>query len=170
MPKEVCLCTYYHNNVKNLCDCLCKEMSSFPPYSGLFIDPLVCNSTTKECMLSKCANCPNWLVDVEKYAPLDDLYVIKRHQWERVTHTITTKQDKPKIVKKMEKVIKEGTVEGALNCPKGQIPCFLECVFIKGKQSTFFGDCVAQLKADEAIVQVDFAENYNCQYQDEIRL
>ena len=67
----------------------------------------------------------------------------------------------------MEKVIKEGTDEGALNCPKGQIPCFLEHVFIKGKQSAFFGDCTSQLKADEAIVQVDFAKNYTCQYQDE---
>ena len=69
----------------------------------------------------------------------------------------------------MEKVIKEGTVEGALNCLQGQIPCFLEHVFIKRKQSTFFEDCMAQLKADEALIQVDFAENYTCQYQNEIQ-
>lgn len=79
------------------------------------------------------------------------------------------KKGKPKIVNKMEKVIKEGTVEGALNCLQGQIPCFLEHVFIKRKQSTFFEDCMAQLKADEALIQVDFAENYTCQYQNEIQ-
>lgn len=93
MPREVCLCRY-HDNVKNLCDCLSKEISSFPPYSGSFVDHLVCNSSTEECMLSKCENCPNWLADVKKDAPLDDL--IKWSQWERVTHTIATKQGKPK--------------------------------------------------------------------------
>ena len=45
-----------------------------------------------------------------------------------------------------------------MNCLEGQIPCFLEHVFIKRKQSTFFEDRIAQLKAEEAIVQVDFAE------------
>lgn len=153
MPREVCLCRY-HDNVKNLCDCLSKEISSFPPYSGSFVDHLVCNSSIEECMLSKCENCPNWLADVKKDAPLDDL--IKWSQWERVTHTIT-KQGKPKIVNKMEKVIKEGTVEEALDCLQGQIPCFLEHVFIKRKRSIFFEDRIAQLKADEAVIQVDFA-------------
>ena len=166
MPREVCLCRY-HDNVKNLCDCLSKEISSFPPYSGSFVDHLVCNSSTEECMLSKCKNCPNCLADVKNDAPLDDL--IKWNQWERVTHTIRTKQAKPKIVNKMEKVIKERTVEGALNCLQGQIPCFLEHVFIKRKQSTFFEDCAAQMKADEAVIQVDFTENYTRQYQDEIQ-
>lgn len=166
MPREVCLCMY-HDNVKILCDSLSKEMSSFPPYSGSFVDHLVCDSSTEECMMGKCANCPNWLADVKKDAPLDDL--IKWSQWERVTHTIATKQGKPKLVKKMEKVMKEGTVEEALNCLEGQIPSFLVHVFIKRKQSTFFEERIAQLKADEAIVQVDFAENYTCQYQDEIQ-
>ena len=106
--------------MKNLCDCLCKEISSFPPYSGSFVDHLVCDSSTEECMLSKCENCPNWLADVKKDAPLDDL--IKWSQWERVTHTITTKQGKPKIVNNMEKVIKEGTVEEALTVLKVKFP------------------------------------------------
>ena len=119
MPREVCLCRY-HDNVKNLCDCLSKEISSFPPYSGSFVDHLVGNSSTEECMLSKCKNSPNWLADVKKDAPLDDL--IKWSQWERVTHTKTTKRGKPKFVNKMDKVIKEGTVEEALNCLQGQIP------------------------------------------------
>lgn len=56
-----------------------------------------------------------------------------------------------------------------MNCLEDQIPCFLEHVFIKRKQSTFFEERITQLKADEGIVRVDFALNYTCQYQDEIQ-
>lgn len=83
MPGEVFLCMY-HGNAKNLCDCLSKEMSSSPPYSGSFVDHMVCNSSTEECMPSKCANCRNWFADVEKDDQLDEL--IKWSQWERETH------------------------------------------------------------------------------------
>ena len=91
----------YHDNVKILCDCLSKEISSFPPNSGSFVDNLICDSSTKECIMGKCAN---WLADVKKDAPLDD--IIKWSQWERVSHTVKSNQGKPKLVKKMEKVLR----------------------------------------------------------------
>ena len=53
MPRQVCLCQY-HDNVKMLCECLSKEISSFPGYSGSFVDLFVCDSTKEESMMSKC--------------------------------------------------------------------------------------------------------------------
>ena len=82
---------------------------------------------------------------------------------------MVTKQRKPKTVKKIQKTIKEGTVEEALNCLQEKIVFFLQHVFVKRKQSAFFEDHIANLKEDEAIVQVDFSENYTCQYQYEIQ-
>ncbi|EDO29585.1 predicted protein [Nematostella vectensis] len=69
----------------------------------------------------------------------------------------------------MQKTMKEGTVEEALDCLSEKIPSFLEHVFIKRKQSAFFEDSIANLNENEAVVQVDFSENYACQHQDEIQ-
>ena len=49
-----------------------------------------------------------------KDAPLDE--VVQWQQWERASNPVQTKQGKSKLVKKMEKVTKEGTVEEALLC------------------------------------------------------
>lgn len=64
---------------------------------------------------------------------------------------------------------KDEESEEVLNCLEDKIPCFLEPVFIKRKQSTFFDERITQLKADECIFRVDFAFNSTCQYQDEIQ-
>ena len=79
------------------------------------------------------------------------------------------KNGKTKAVKKMVRVSKEGTLEEALETPESKIPFFLEHVFIQRKQSSYFEERITQLKSNEAVVQVDFAENYTCQYQDEIQ-
>ena len=140
----------------------CKEVPSFLWYS--FVDHFVCDSTKEKCTMNKCDKCPAWLDIVMKDALFDE--VVQWQQWERVSHPVQSKQGKLKVVKKMEKVIKEGTVEEALHCLQHKIPSFLEHVFVKRKQAAFFEECKAQLQPDEAVVRVDFAENYTCQHQD----
>ena len=90
MPRDVCLCMY-HESVKNLCDCLNKEISSFLPYSGSFVNQFVCDSGKEGCMIGKCTRCrcPNWLEDIREDAPLDEL--VKWSHWERVTNSMVTK-------------------------------------------------------------------------------
>ena len=113
MPRQVCLCQF-HDNMKMLCDCLSKEISSFPSYSRSIVDHFVCDSNNEECMAGKC-------------------------------------------------------VKEALNSLESKIAFLLEHVFIKRKQAMFFEERIAKLKPDEAVVQVDFAENYTSQHQDEIQ-
>ena len=71
MPRDVCLCQY-HENIKMICECLKKEISSFPQYSGNFVDNFVCNSESELCMLGKCNKCPNWLEGMKEEADLDE--------------------------------------------------------------------------------------------------
>ena len=58
MPRDVCLCQY-HENIKLICECLKKEIPSFPQYTGHFVDNFVCNSESELCMLGKGDKCPN---------------------------------------------------------------------------------------------------------------
>ena len=74
-----------------------------------------------------------------------------------------------KVVKKMKKISKEGTIGDAVESLQGKLPSFVEHVFIKRQQSTFFEERLAKLGPSEAVIQVDFAENYTCKYQDEPR-
>ena len=72
-----------------------------------------------------------------------------------------------KVVKKMTKISKEGTIGDAVESLQGTLPSFLEHVFIKRQQSKLFGERLAKLGPSEAVIQVDFAENYTCKHQDE---
>jgi len=166
-PREVCLCQY-HDNIKMLCDTLSKEIPTFPSYSRSFVDNFVCDSNKEECMTGKCQKCPNWFETMKDTSLNLEEVVVQWGQWERVSQTEKGKDGKTKA-KKMVRILKEGTLEEALQDLESKIPFFLEHVFIQRKQSSYFEECKTQLKSNEAVVQVDFAENYSCQYQDEIQ-
>ena len=84
-------------------------------------------------------------------------------QWERVTQTLPGKRGKgQQQVTKMLKVHKESTIEEAITSLMEKMPHYLQHVLVQRKQAKFFQEKVQNLKAKEAVVQIDFAENYTC--------
>ena len=171
MPRNVCMCQY-HENIKLICDCLSKEIPEFPNYSGDFVDNFVCSSNSEECMLGKCMNCPNWLETITEETALESPTMW--YEWDRVEVVVPTASSKKdseakKVVKKVKKICKEGNISDVIASLQRKLPTFLEHVFIKRQQSKYFEDRLANLDKEEAVVQVDFAENYTCKYQDEIQ-
>ena len=169
MPRDVCLCSY-HENIKLLCQCLNKEIPQFPVYSGSFVENFVCNSESESCMLGKCNRCPKWLHQVRNMVDIDTSSEVEWCQWERVEQMTTSKKEKTKKRgKTMKKICKLGTVDEAIQSLKDQMPYFLQHVYVKRQQSAFFDEKKANLTQNEALVQVDFAENYTCKHQDEVQ-
>ncbi|KAK3718975.1 hypothetical protein QZH41_003331 [Actinostola sp. cb2023] len=167
MLRTVCLCQQ-HDNIRLLCDCLGKEIPSFPQYSSSFVDVFVCDSNNESCMTGECKDCPDFLEEMKEEAPLDE--ITTWYQWERVTQEVPGKKGKAaSLTKKMQKVHKEGTVEEALQSLDTKMPPFLKHVFIKRNQARFFQEKIKNLKPEEAVVQFDFSENYTCLQQDEIQ-
>ena len=168
MPRDVCLCQY-HENIRMLYECIAKEVTTLPPYSETLVDNFVCDSTSEFCMSGKCSKCSSeWLLDATKDAPLHE--ETSWCQWERVTQTLPGKGGKgQRQVKKVVKVLKEGTIEEAIVSLMEKMPHFLQHVLVQRKQTKFFQDKVQHLKANEAVVQIDFAENYTCFQQDEVQ-
>ncbi|CAH3185100.1 unnamed protein product [Porites lobata] len=74
-----------------------------------------------------------------------------------------------KRVKKIQKVLKEGTVDDLLEDLEVQLPSFVEHVFVKRQQARIFKEKIEHLTEEEAVVQVDFAENFSCKYQGEVQ-
>ena len=92
------------------------------------------------------------------------------YQWEHVEQMVQAKKGKiMKRVKKIQKVLKEGTVDDLLEDLEVQLPSFLEHVFVKRQQARFFKEKIEHLTEEEAVVQVDFAENYSCKCQGEVQ-
>ncbi|XP_048590135.1 uncharacterized protein LOC125573598 [Nematostella vectensis] len=166
LPRNVCLCQY-HENIKLICDCLSKQITEFPSYTGDFVDNFVCSPNSEECMHGKCSQCPKFLDELE----YDDT-TVTWYEWERTTVSVPAKEGKDgstTTMKKMQKVCKEGTVSDVLASLDRKLPFFLQHVFIKRSQSEYFEGKLDNVGPDEAVIQVDFAENYSCKFQDEIQ-
>ena len=167
MPRNVCLCVH-HDNVKLLFEAIHKEVHQFPLYSSEAVDRFVCSTNNEKCMTGMCESCPNWSDELRSQASLDE--PVEWLQWERTEREVPRKREKPSKKKtKMEKVLKSGTVDDVISSLEEKMPAFLNHVFVKRKQSSFFEEKKSKLSAEEAVVQVDFSENYSCCYQDEVQ-
>lgn len=118
-------------------------------------------------MLGKCSKCPadGWLDQAMKEADLHEPTMW--NQWERTEQTLPGKRGKSD--RKIIKICKEGTVEDVFMSLEEKLSFFLEHVFVKRQQAKYFEQRVKTLTNKEAVIQVDFAENYACKYQDEIQ-
>lgn len=161
--------------VKMLCESLHKEIDDFPLYSGSFAENFVCNSESELCMLGKCkkcVKCPSLLQKIRSSTVQETLmsmqHGISGSMWNKIM--VQAKKGKSmKRVKKIQKVLKEGTVDDLLEDLEVQLPSFLEHVFVKRQQARIFKEKIEHLTEEEAVVQVDFAENFSCKYQGEVQ-
>lgn len=69
----------------------------------------------------------------------------------------------------MLKVLKESIIEEAITSLMKKTLHYLQHVFIHRKQTRFFQEKVQNPNVKEAVVQIDFADNYTCFQQDEIQ-
>ena len=146
IPRNVCLCQH-HDNVKLLCEAIHKAVPEFPPYSSETVSHFVCSAEEEKCMTGVCDKCPNWMEEVKAVSPLDD--PVEWYQWERVEKAVPGKKGKPsKTKKKIQKVVKEGTVDEAISTLHQKLPAFLHHVFVKRKQSRFFEEKMSNLSPD----------------------
>ena len=78
-------------------------------------------------MTGKCKSCPEFLQKMKEEAPLDE--VTTQYELEQVTQQVHEGEER--TTTKMTKVIKEGTIEEALDILKTKMPSFRTqiCVF-----------------------------------------
>ena len=151
---SVCVCSI-HQNVKLMVGALPTE--STITYHEL-MEKLVCSVDSKICMLHRCPSCPgseslfHFLYEACKLDKVSDEALINYKQW--VTTDRTTLQDCSKTVIEFIKAIID------------KINTLTSHHFIPKHQSRFLSTQKANLAADEAIIILDFAENYSFVIQD----
>ncbi len=151
-------------NFHNTCTCIIHEnfdllLLALGNESSLqsFLNHIPCNSKAETCMMGLCALCPNSEKIEELFGELDSADEVIFYQWRQTDGT--------------EMVQIQESVESFKHRFKAMLPKLLYHHFLVRKQNLF----VCQWKEEhlshptEALVHVDFAQNYSFVFQDEVQ-
>ncbi|XP_071839778.1 uncharacterized protein [Apostichopus japonicus] len=160
---SVCVCTI-HQNVELMVSALKSDTDTHK-----LVEMMVCDRDNKECMIHRCKDCPN-VDEIRQYlqshlqeneedcedgdaGPEDEFIEFK--QW--------TTTDRAELL-----TIKMSVGE-FIESLIGKLDQLTKHSFIAKAQSRYLKKCKEDLKNDEAIVLLDFAENYKFVIQDEVQ-
>ena len=143
-------------------DCLHHQLPCiFPLYGEQFIKDCVCDICSKQRMSSNCALCKNKFHTV--YFEVADTELRKLPiRWYHLEKN---------VIDQLENKTKKGTIEDILQVLKAMIKKLLFHFFIKREQSKAYQEMKSIATSENsamAMVQMDYAENFKCVYQDEV--
>lgn len=152
----VCVCLY-HQNVELLANAINQHDKEA---IHIMMEKLVCNRQSRNCMLKRCDECPKTNEPLRQYLEdiledFDDEEEIKFSQWISDGHMKLQTMLLPRqefigfLIDKIESLIPHS--------------------FITKSQNTYMRERKENLQYDEALVLMDFAENYNFVLQNEVQ-
>lgn len=152
-PHNVCTCCI-HENIRFLLKALHSNSVQINTEFREFIAQVVCDPESEECMRSGCPRCPGLSL-----ISLDEIQAKSHCAW-KAWDTI----DKQCVLQNLN-----GTLEGCLKKLQDLLPQFLSHTFTKRAQSKSFKEARENVQPDEAVIQIDYAENYGCKHQNEVQ-
>lgn len=163
-PLASCFCLY-HTNFILCCDAMNRYLPEFPKYGKSLEQTILCEPPQKDCWWQLCKLCSD---KAEK--KIDEM--VARSKKNLRTRVVWTQWSKSKETNRFQK----NDVPGALADLRKHflhiLPEFLKHSYIKRSQeASFQSDCddAKQSNGRVVVVQIDFAESYTCQSQDEIQ-
>lgn len=163
-PLDTCFC-YYHTNFIMCCKAIKRYLPQFPKYGKKLEQVILCEPPQKACWWRNCSSCSNKIQttmdNIVKHSKIKLEIRVEWTQWTKSTET-----------NRFQKHVASGTLGDLQKRFLDILPDFLKHSCIKRCQaSTFESDTeeVRQSNWNVAIVQIDFAEGYTCQAQDEIQ-
>lgn len=163
-PKQQCLCPY-HSNFIQCWTAMKKYIPGFPAYDKDCPHPLTCQNPTENCWLKTCSKCTVTVVNqkLKRFCPKSiQKKPVVWQQW-----------IKDELTNRTQNATVNGTVNDLLAYFTSIYPQFLTHSFVKREQAKSFvadQDSV-DLKENlhHAVLQIDCAENFKCESQDEIQ-
>lgn len=161
-PLDQCFCLY-HTNFISCCDAINGAINEFPKYDSKLERLVLCDQPKKLCWLQKCSKCPN---------VKNQLTEMMDRSGKKTFSVSITKWIKDNDTNRFKKVVQQMTLQNLVDHFVKLLPEFLKHVYIKRTQSIAFEkDCEEVTNGDgrTAVLQVDFAENFICEAQEEIQ-
>ena len=151
-----------HKNVVIALEVLHKAVPTIPAYSHESPVTFLCDKVQQECWLNKCASRSDGRGFQRRYTlGEDDNKPVTWYVWKQTES------------KQLTKVVEDGTTADLLEHVKILLAQFLEHCFVKRAQSEQYqierNPIAKPLNKVEALIQVDFSENYTCMFQDEVK-
>lgn len=122
-----------------------------------FYETYFCDPITEECYFGKCTSCKGVFEDtILGVAACSKDVQVKWQAWKKEDNRWQNRQQ-------------TGTMETLANYIVGLASHFYRHHYINNVQLESYKRCVSDVKTDEsgAVIQIDFAENYKCVFQDE---
>lgn len=168
--RETCLCKIHENLRLKLQKCH-KENIVLSEDTDILMKTVTCNINSKECMYRECSNC-----DTKKRIPVnceDEGKMLWWHEWKNRRIEKEKKTPSGESCKKtVSMTVKEkeiGTAGLLIESTNTELQKACRYVYnIRHQFSTLrhLKDVITNL---EAIIQIDFSENFNCKYREEIQ-
>ena len=137
-----------------------KASSSCPSYSHELPERFLCSEPKRACWMNECNSCK----DGAGFRRIMNCYDTADAQW----YVWKTVEDN-----RLMKAVVEGTTHDLVDYICSLVPQFLEHTYIKRHQASEYQTCKERATnntdPEEALIQVDFSENYTCVAQDEIQ-
>ena len=158
LPHNVCMCQYHENFIMAV-NALHKVCPDVPKYSYDFPGTCVCDPLKEDCWMNNCESCKD-AQGFQSAHPLNEILPATWHVW--------TKQGG-----RLTKVEEEETTAELYQHICSLIPKFLKHCYTKRQQEHMYNEdrsnAVANSDPVNALLQLDFSENYTCVSQDEIQ-
>lgn len=163
-PHNMCMCQY-HENVIEAVAALHKCVPTLPDYKNGFIQLFLCEGSSMNCWFSTCKNCTG--ITIEKLKEhFGNIPLNSNARW--------MVWRKSTVSKRTEKCEENGTLADLAIHLSALSPQFLRHSFIKRSQSDTFNLIDRPMASDSkfpdvGLLQIDFAENFVCEQQDEVQ-
>ena len=164
--RETCLCKV-HENAKLLHDRLAK-IGALQGTLKETMERTVCSSTNRKCMYGSCKSCMRQdkvLFDAENETIEPSCEKTFWYQWINVKETL----DDGKHIRKTQKLMVEGSVDELKACFRKALSDMKPHEFRVVHQFKVLHGKKNDLKANEAYLHIDFAENWTAKSLDEIQ-
>ncbi len=157
-PPNVCLCIY-HSNFNYAIDAFNKAIPEMPRHCDRdnFYQTFFCEKMTENCYFGNCKSCKGVFADtILGVASCNKNVKLKWQVWKKVDNRWQNLQE-------------VGTLETLANYIVDLASHFYRHHYINKVQLEAYQRCVSNVKNDNsaAVIQIDFAENYKCVFQDE---
>lgn len=162
-PRNVCFCIY-HSNFIQCCAAIHKFIPQIPKYGPELTEWLVCEDQTRECYFKTCKKCAT--------SNINDKFIAASKRPEVQGKTVQWMQwVKNETENRYKNAEQKGTIEELINYFSKIYPKFLVHSYTKREQDKAFNMDRKSVKerTDVAVLQIDFAENYKCEAQNEIQ-
>lgn len=162
--RDMCLCKT-HTNAEYKFKALRRKGVINAIDTGALIMETVCNSYQKDCMYGVCVQCHDKEIKTNSENVKGKIQWL---EWVREEEIYFKEGKRIKTIKNVKKLI-EDTIQDMLENFKGDLKTLKKHIFNMKTQNKNFRQSIDEIRPNEAVILVDFSENYNAKCSEEIQ-